>query len=129
MQRAGKSCVFVAEYPSLVRALCQKIQQLLVIHAIQSMYVDTESVCDAFHIQTEALEQFDEVHFLARVRIMKLRAAMVTLRPSTALDQTEMAALDALPFARRYYRSLWPGAVKHRCVVVAVILFAAFAAS
>lgn len=129
MQRPGKFCVFVKECPWLVRALCQKIQQLLVIHAIQSVYVDAESVRDAFHIQAEALEQFDEVHFLARIGIMKLGAAMITLRPSTALDQTEMAALDALPFARRYYRPLRPGAVKHGRVVVGVILFATFAAS
>lgn len=119
----------MTECPLLVRALCQKIQQLLVVHTIQGVYIDTQGVRDAFHIQAEALEQFDEVHFLARVGIMKLGAAMVALRPSTTLDQTEMAALDALSFARRYYRSLRSSAVKHGCMVVAVSLLAAFAAS
>lgn len=97
------------------------------IHAIQRVYVDAEGVGDAFHVQTEALEQLDEIHFLAREGIMKLRTAMITLRPSATLDQAEMAALNALAFTRRYYRSLWSGAVEHGRMIVAVTLSAAFA--
>lgn len=88
------------------------------------MYVNPESVRDAFHVQTEALEQFDKIHFLARKGIMQLGTAVVTLRPSTAFDHTEMAVLEALPFARRYYRSLRSGAVKYDRMIVAVNLFA-----
>lgn len=52
---------------------------------------------------------------------------MVTLWPSAALDRTKLAVLVALPFVRRYYRSLRPGAIKHVRVIIAINLLATFA--
>lgn len=91
----------------------KKIQQLFLIHTIQRMNVDAECSSDVSHVHPEAFQQIDKFHFTAREGIMKFRTAMVTLWPATAFDQAEMAVPNALPFARRYYRSLWPGTIEH----------------
>lgn len=70
----------------LIRPLRKKIQQLVVIHAVQRLYVYAERVRNALHVETEALQQLDEVHFLTGERVVQLRAAVITLRPSAAFD-------------------------------------------
>lgn len=56
------------------------------IHAVQRLYVYAEGVRNALHVETEALQQLDKVHLLAGERVMQLRAAVITLRPSTTFD-------------------------------------------
>ena len=45
------------------------MQQHVVVHVVQRVHVDAEGVGHAAHVQTERLEQLDEVHFLACVAI------------------------------------------------------------
>lgn len=56
------------------------------IHTVQRLYIDTQRVRHALHIEAEALQQLDEVHFLAGERVVELWAAVITLRPSATFD-------------------------------------------
>ena len=56
------------------------------IHTVQRLYVDAQRVRHALHIEAEALQQLDEVHFLAGERVVQLRAAVITLLPSATFD-------------------------------------------
>lgn len=56
------------------------------IHAVQRLYVYAERVRHALHVEAEALQQLDKVHFLTGERVVQLRAAVITLRPSATFD-------------------------------------------
>lgn len=56
------------------------------VHAVQRLYIDAQSVRHALHVEAEALQQLDEVHLFPGKRIVELRAAVITLRPSATFD-------------------------------------------
>lgn len=56
------------------------------IHAVQRLYVYAERVRNALHVEAEAFQQLDEVHLLTGERVVQLRAAVITLRPSATFD-------------------------------------------
>lgn len=78
--------MLVVECYELIGTLSKQIQQLVVIHAVQCLYIDAKCVRHALHVEAEALQQLDEVHLLAGERIVQLRAAVITLRPSATFD-------------------------------------------
>lgn len=56
------------------------------VHAVQRLYIDAQRVRHALHVEAEALQQLDEVHLLTGERVVQLRAAVITLRPSATFD-------------------------------------------
>lgn len=51
--------------PLRKKSLCQNVQKFIIGHRVQSVDVDSQSVSNTGHVQAEALEKFNEVHFFA----------------------------------------------------------------
>lgn len=80
----------------LAGLLCEQTEQLGGVHVVQGVEIDAEGVGDTRHIQTERLQQLDEVHLFACEWVVQLGTTPVALGPRAPFHQMQMTGVRVL---------------------------------